>query len=46
MELGIYTFADQQPDRPAGKAMNTHQRIKDLLEARRLCLKVDATMGL
>lgn len=32
MELGIYTFADLQPDRLAGKAVNTHQRIKDLLE--------------
>lgn len=32
MELGIYTFADVQPDRAAGKAMNTHQRIKDLME--------------
>lgn len=32
MELGIYTFADLQPDRVAGKAFNTHQRIKDLLE--------------
>lgn len=32
MELGIYTFADLQPDRLTGKALNTHQRIKDLLE--------------
>jgi len=32
MELGIYTFADVQPDRLSGKAMNTHQRTKDLLE--------------
>lgn len=32
MELGIYTFADQRPDRGAGKAIITHQRIKDLLE--------------
>lgn len=32
MELGIYTFADLQPDRLAGKAIITHQRIKDLLE--------------
>ncbi len=32
MELGIYTFADVQPDRLPGKAVNTHQRIKDLLE--------------
>jgi probable LLM family oxidoreductase len=32
MELGLYTFADVQPDRKAGSAMNTHQRFKDLLE--------------
>lgn len=32
MELGIYTFADVQPDRVSGQAVNTHQRIKDLLE--------------
>ncbi|MBS1508340.1 MAG: LLM class flavin-dependent oxidoreductase [Bacteroidetes bacterium] len=32
MELGIYTFADVQPDRVAGKAFNTHQRVKDLME--------------
>jgi probable LLM family oxidoreductase len=32
MELGIYTFADQLPDRSVGKAIITHQRMKDLLE--------------
>ena len=32
MELGLYTFADVQPDWVAGKAMNTQQRIKELLE--------------
>ncbi len=32
MELGIYTFADLQPDRLAGRSITTHQRIKDLLE--------------
>jgi len=32
MEFGIYTFADQRPDRTTGKAIITHQRIKDLLE--------------
>jgi probable LLM family oxidoreductase len=32
MELGLYTFADVQPDRVSGKAMHTHQRMKDLLE--------------
>ncbi len=32
MELGLYTFADVQPDAVAGNAVNTHQRIKNLLE--------------
>lgn len=32
MELGIYTFADVQPDWVAGKALNTHQRIRELME--------------
>lgn len=32
MELGIYTFADVRPDKVSGKAMNTHQRIKELME--------------
>jgi probable LLM family oxidoreductase len=32
MELGIYTFADLRADSSAGKAMSTHQRIRDLLE--------------
>ncbi|HUM65773.1 MAG TPA: LLM class flavin-dependent oxidoreductase, partial [Chitinophagaceae bacterium] len=32
MELGLYTFADVQPDWVAGKAMNTHQRIRELME--------------
>ena len=36
MELGIHTFADHQPDRSAGKAIHTHQRIKDLLEEAQL----------
>lgn len=36
MELGIYTFADVQPDRLAGKAMNTHKRMKELLEEMQL----------
>lgn len=36
MELGIYTFADVQPDRLAGKALNTHQRMKELLEEMQL----------
>jgi probable LLM family oxidoreductase len=42
MELGIYTFADLQPDRRAGKAINTNQRIKDLLEE----IKLADEMGL
>ncbi|MGC4020965.1 MAG: LLM class flavin-dependent oxidoreductase [Cyclobacteriaceae bacterium] len=32
MEFGIYTFADVQPDKVSGEAMNTHQRFKNLLE--------------
>lgn len=32
MELGLYTFADMQPDGTSGNAKNAHQRIKDLLE--------------
>ena len=32
MELGIYTFADMQPDKVSGKAVNAHRRIQQLLE--------------
>jgi len=32
MELGLYTFADVEPGNTAGKAMNTHQRFKNLVE--------------
>jgi probable LLM family oxidoreductase len=32
MELGLYTFADVQPDGVSGNAVHTHQRIKNLLE--------------
>ena len=32
MELGLYTFADVAPDKVAGKAINTNQRFKNLLE--------------
>lgn len=32
MELGLYTFADVQPEGVSGKAMHTHQRIKNLME--------------
>jgi probable LLM family oxidoreductase len=32
MELGLYTFADVAPEGLSGTAMNTHRRLKDLLE--------------
>jgi len=32
MELGLITFADMQPESLSGRAINTHQRIKDLME--------------
>lgn len=32
MELGLITFADMQPENLAGRAINAHQRIKDLIE--------------
>ena len=32
MELGLITFADMQPEMVSGKAVNTHQRIRDLME--------------
>lgn len=32
MELGIYTFADMQPEGKTGNAVNAHQRMKDLME--------------
>ena len=32
MELGVYTFADLQPDKVSGKAINAHKRIQQLLE--------------
>jgi len=32
MELGLITFADMQPEALSGRAINAHQRIKDLLE--------------
>lgn len=32
MELGLYTFADVQPDGTSGNARNTHQRLKELME--------------
>lgn len=36
MELGLYTFADMQPDLRSGGAMNAHQRINNLMEEIRL----------
>lgn len=32
MELGLYTFADMQPEQVAGKGVNAQQRIKELME--------------
>jgi probable LLM family oxidoreductase len=32
MELGLYTFADMQPEQVAGKAVSAQQRIRDLME--------------
>ena len=32
MELGLITFADMEPETLPGRALNAHQRIKDLLE--------------
>ena len=32
MELGLITFADMEPETLPGRAINAHQRIKDLVE--------------
>ena len=32
MELGLITFADMKPEALSGRAINGHQRIKDLME--------------
>lgn len=40
MELGIYTFADMSPDGIPGRAMNAHQRIKELMEEIQLAEQV------
>ncbi len=32
MELGLITFADMEPESLSGRAINAHQRIKDLME--------------
>ncbi|HKZ38370.1 MAG TPA: LLM class flavin-dependent oxidoreductase [Chryseolinea sp.] len=40
MELGLYTFADVRPDKVPGKAMNSHKRIKELMEEIQLAEQV------
>ena len=40
MELGVYTFADVEPEGVSGKAIKAHQRMKDLLEEIRLADEV------
>lgn len=40
MELGIYTFADVQPDKVSGRARNSHKRIQELLEEIKLADEV------
>lgn len=40
MELGIYTFADVQPDKVSGGARNSHKRIQELLEEIKLADEV------
>ncbi|HYK77454.1 MAG TPA: LLM class flavin-dependent oxidoreductase [Daejeonella sp.] len=32
MELGLMTFADMEPESQPGRAINAHQRLKDLME--------------
>jgi probable LLM family oxidoreductase len=36
MQLGLITFADMQPESLPGRAINAHQRIKDLIEEMKL----------
>jgi probable LLM family oxidoreductase len=40
MELGVYTFADVEPEGVAGKAVKAYQRMKDLLEEIKLADEV------
>lgn len=40
MELGISTFGEIQPDGVAGKAVNAHQRVQELLEEVKLADEV------
>lgn len=40
MELGIYTFADVQPDKQSGNAKNAHKRMQELLEEAKLADEV------
>jgi probable LLM family oxidoreductase len=36
MQLGLITFADMEPESLPGRAINAHQRIKDLIEEMKL----------
>jgi len=36
MQLGLITFADMEPESLPGRAINAHQRIKDLMEEMKL----------
>jgi probable LLM family oxidoreductase len=40
MELGLYTFADMQPDKVSGRAVNAHRRVQELLEEIKLADEV------
>ncbi|MCX2452005.1 LLM class flavin-dependent oxidoreductase [Pedobacter sp. PLR] len=40
MEIGISTFGELQPDRVAGKAVNAHKRVQELLEEVKLADEV------
>jgi probable LLM family oxidoreductase len=40
MELGVYTFADMQPDKVSGGARNAHKRIQQLMEEIKLADEV------
>jgi probable LLM family oxidoreductase len=40
MELGVYTFADMQPDKTSGGARNGHKRIQELMEEIKLADEV------
>lgn len=40
MELGVYTFADVEPEGVSGNALKAHQRIQDLMEEIKLADEV------